>query len=44
MIKLRSDFANDNFIDQGKYEHDKFVNYDEIVLDKINVDNRDDFA
>jgi len=44
MIKLKADFAEDKFQDMGKYEHDKFVNYDEIVLDRIKVENREDFA
>ena len=43
MVKLKQDYANEKFID-GKYEQDKFYNYDELVLEKINIDNKEDFA
>jgi hypothetical protein len=43
MIKIRQDYAGESFLD-GKYEDNKFVNYDEVVLSKINMENKEDFA
>ena len=43
MIKLKQEFANEKFVD-GNFQQDKFQNYDELVLDKINVEKKEDFA
>jgi hypothetical protein len=45
MIRLKQDYASEKFVDAGKFsQQDRFVNYDEIVLDKISVENKADFA
>ena len=44
MIRLRTDYANDKFALEGNFEHDKFYNYDEIVLSKVNHENKDEFS
>jgi hypothetical protein len=43
MIKLRKEFAEDKFVDAG-FEQDKFHNYDELVIEKINMEHKEDFA
>jgi hypothetical protein len=43
MIRIRQDYASEKFMD-GKFEQDKFYNYDEVVLDKIKVENKEDFV
>jgi hypothetical protein len=43
LIKLRADFANEKFFD-SKMQDDKFINYDEVVLSKIDIANKEDFA
>lgn len=39
LIKLRKEFAEDKFMD-AKFEQDQFHNYDEVVLDKISMENK----
>lgn len=43
MIKLRADYANEQFLD-SKLDQNKFINYDEVVLSKIDMANKEDFA
>ena len=43
LIKLRADYANEKFFD-SKMQDDKFINYDEVVLSKIDIANKEDFA
>ena len=43
MIKIRQDYANEKFVD-ANYEQDRFHNYDEVVLNKISIQNKEDFA
>ena len=43
MIKLRADYANEQFLD-SKLDQNKFINYDEVVLSKIDLANKEDFA
>lgn len=43
MLKMREEFGTDK-LHNGLPAADKFVNYDEIVLSKINIENKEDFA
>ena len=42
-IKLREDFGTDKVLN-ALPSSDRFVNYDEVALSKINIENKDDFA
>jgi hypothetical protein len=40
---MREEFGTDKVLN-GLPTPDRFVNYDEVALSKINIENKDDFA
>lgn len=42
MMRVRLEFANEKVEEKG-YDGDKFYNYDEIVLDKLKDNDKDEF-
>ena len=42
-IKMREEFSSDKLLN-GLPSSDRFVNYDEVAISKINMENKEDFA
>lgn len=42
-IKMREEFSSDKLLN-GLPFSDRFVNYDEVAISKINMENKEDFA
>ncbi len=42
-IKIREEFGSDKLLN-GLPSSDRFVNYDEVAISKINMENKEDFA
>jgi len=40
---MKEEFGTDKMIN-GLPAQDKFINYDDVVLSKISIENKDDFA